>query len=377
MELGSTGSYTLFAPWERGDKESLARLAELAVNDPVIKTVLEAVGGYLLLLDEHRQILGANSDFLTALGLEKGDSLLGQRSGEALGCVHAQTGPNGCGTSLHCCHCGAVLTMLAAQASGEPTSGECTLAHRHDDNVACAHYDLKITPLPLAGGTVLACVFHDITAARRRELLEKVFMHDMRNVLAGLQAWSDQLRDDTPSEAAQNVVRLVDQLLNEVESQSLLQRAETGDLRAHLRPVNANRVLEAVEAMFLNHPCRKGKDLVVDHAPQDRTLTTDQSLLLRVLGNMVKNAFEACPPSSQVRLWYEGTVGGTAFHVHNPGVIPPSVAAHIFQPHFSNKGRNRGFGTYAMRLLGENCLGGRVSFVADAVAGTKFSIELP
>jgi len=377
MELGSTGTYTLFAPGEREEAGSLARLAEQAVADPVVKTVLEAVGGYILLLDEHRQILAANRELLAALGLEKGDPLVGQRPGEALGCIHAQTGPRGCGTSLHCCHCGAVLAILAAQTTSAPASGECTLAHRDDEAVACSHYDLKITPLPLAGKTVLACVFHDITAVRRRELLERIFMHDMRNVLAGLQAWSDQLRDDTPSEAAQNVVRLVEQLMHEVESQSLMLRAETGDLRAHLRPVSANRVLEAVETMFLHHPCRIGKDLVVERLPEDTTLTTDQSLLVRVLGNMVKNAFEASPPGSRVRLWFEGTVGGTAFHVHNPGIIPPSVAAHIFQPHFSNKGRNRGFGTYAMRLLGENCLGGRVSFVTDAVAGTKFSVELP
>ena len=64
-------------------------------------------------------------------------------------------------------------------------------------------------------------------------------MHDARNVLAGLQAWSEQLREKTPSEAAQNVVRLVEQLLGEVESQSVLLRAELGDLRAHLSPVGA------------------------------------------------------------------------------------------------------------------------------------------
>jgi sensor histidine kinase regulating citrate/malate metabolism len=135
--------------------------------------------------------------------------------------------------------------------------------------------------------------------------------------------------------------------------------------------------MEAVETMFRNHPCSEGKKLLAQRVPGDRTMTTDESLLVRVLGNMVKNALEASPPGSQVRLWFERTVGGSAFHVHNPGIIPPSVAAHIFQPHFSSKGRSRGFGTYAMRLIGENCLGGRVSFVTDAGAGTQFSVELP
>jgi C4-dicarboxylate-specific signal transduction histidine kinase len=236
---------------------------------------------------------------------------------------------------------------------------------------------MKITPLPLDGHTVLACVLQDITAARRRELLERIFMHDVRNVLAGLQAWSDQLCEETPSEAAQNVVRLVEQLVHEVESQSVLLRAEIGDLRAHLRPVHVNHVMETVETMFQNHPCSEGKNLLARGVPEDTTLVTDESLLVRVLGNMVKNALEASPPRSQVLLWCEATVGGLVFHVHNPGCIPPSVAAHIFQPHFSSKGHNRGFGTYAMRLVGEHCLGGRVDFVTDIVAGTQFNIELP
>jgi signal transduction histidine kinase len=278
---------------------------------------------------------------------------------------------------LHCRHCGAVLAILAAQTTNQPTTGECTLARREDGRVACAQYAVKITPLPLAGQTVLACVLHDITAMRRRELLERIFMHDARSLLTGLQGWSDELREETPSEAAQNVVRLVEQLVREVESQSVLLRAEIGDLRAHLRPMHVNHVMESIETMFRNHPCREGKDLLAEHVPGDRTLTTDEGLLMRVLGNMVKNALEASPPGGQVRLWFESRVGGSAFHVHNPGTIPPSVAAHIFQPHFSSKGHNRGFGTYAMRLIGENCLGGRVSFVSDAVAGTQFSIELP
>jgi sensor histidine kinase regulating citrate/malate metabolism len=132
-----------------------------------------------------------------------------------------------------------------------------------------------------------------------------------------------------------------------------------------------------VEAMFSNHPSSRDKTLLAERAPEEATLNTDKSLLLRVLGNMVTNAFESSPPGSQVRLWYEKSLGGSILHVHNPGIIPPSVITHIFQPHFSSKGKNRGFGTYSMRLIGEYCLGGRVSFTTDAVAGTRFSLELP
>ena len=377
MELATSGLETHFAPAKRTDHKTLARLAAQALADPVVKTVLETVGGFLVVLDEHRQILAANREFLSGLRLQSGDRLTGQRPGEALGCIHAHTGPSGCGTSLYCRHCGAVRAILAAQTTSKSATGECTLAHRDGDRVVCAQYRVKITPLPLDGHTVLACVLQDITAARRRELLERIFMHDVRNVLAGLQAWSDQLCEETPSEAAQNVVRLVEQLVHEVESQSVLLRAEIGDLRAHLRPVHVNHVMETVETMFQNHPCSEGKNLLARGVPEDTTLVTDESLLVRVLGNMVKNALEASPPRSQVLLWCEATVGGLVFHVHNPGCIPPSVAAHIFQPHFSSKGHNRGFGTYAMRLVGEHCLGGRVDFVTDIVAGTQFNIELP
>jgi hypothetical protein len=66
-----------------------------------------------------------------------------------------------------------------------------------------------------------------------------------------------------------------------------------------------------------------------------------------------------------------------AFHVHNPGEIPPAVAARIFQRSFTTKaGTGHGLGTYSMKLLGERYLGGKVSFTTGAEAGTVFSIRL-
>jgi len=54
------------------------------------------------------------------------------------------------------------------------------------------------------------------------------------------------------------------------------------------------------------------------------------------------------------------------------------VQARIFQRSFSTKAvRGRGLGTYSMKLFGERCLGGEVSFGSATGTGTVFSIRLP
>jgi K+-sensing histidine kinase KdpD len=368
---------TFFAPAERSEPKSLAQVAENIIADPVMQAVLQSTGGLLLVLNKHRQALVGNPELVAALGLKSAGELVGQRPGEALGCLYAETGPAGCGTSMHCQHCGAVLAILSAQTTQQSTTGECTLAHRKGERVACSQYQVKVTPLTVANESVLVTVFHDITGVRRREMLEMTFLHDARNLLAGLQGWGLQLREETQSEAARNVGRLIDQLIGEVETQDVLLRAEGGFLRARANLMPVNRLFDVLAEMFHNHPCSREKSLHIERVAEDELVNTDQGLLFRVLVSMITNALEASPASSEVRVCFQRSLTSSIFHVHNPGVIPPSVAARIFQPHFSSKGRNRGVGTYAMRLLGEHCLGGRVSFVTDAVTGTRFSIEIP
>jgi len=69
--------------------------------------------------------------------------------------------------------------------------------------------------------------------------------------------------------------------------------------------------------------------------------------------------------------------GRARFEVHNPGVIPDDVALRIFQRSFSTRGgKGRGLGTYSMKILGENVLGGSVGFQSDPAAGTAFHLDL-
>ena len=78
------------------------------------------------------------------------------------------------------------------------------------------------------------------------------------------------------------------------------------------------------------------------------------------------------------KAWHRAEDGRPGFHVQNPGVILPDVAAQIFHRSFSTKGGyGRGLGTYGMKLLGEDHLGGSLSFKSTEAEGTRFTILLP
>jgi sensor histidine kinase regulating citrate/malate metabolism len=70
----------------------------------------------------------------------------------------------------------------------------------------------------------------------------------------------------------------------------------------------------------------------------------------------------------------EGT--GLIFQVHNEGIIPREIQLQLFQRSFSTKGKGRGIGTYSIRLLVENYLKGKVTFVSNEDCGTNFSVEI-
>jgi sensor histidine kinase regulating citrate/malate metabolism len=58
--------------------------------------------------------------------------------------------------------------------------------------------------------------------------------------------------------------------------------------------------------------------------------------------------------------------------------MPPEVQARVFQRSFSTKSQHgRGLGTYSMKLLAENYLRGKVSFLSEVESGTVFFLDLP
>jgi len=373
---------TWFAPAGRAAPERLAEETRVALQSPVFRAIIESLDGYLMILNPQRQILAVNERLLKDLGLEKPECMIGSRPGEALSCIHATEMTGGCGTSKACATCGAVNAILDSQRNGEAVTSECLATVRRGEVTESAEFRVRATPARVGPFEFTILVFQDISAQKRRDALERVFFHDILNTVGGLMGWSSLLErsiDENPRETAQRIVALSRRLTQEIRDQRALLEAESGSLEVMPQPVRPADLFDSLATVFEAHDAARGKNLVLEPPPAGEVIETDESLLMRVLINMTKNALEAIHPGETVTVRFERLPDGRpAFRVHNPGAIPEMIALRIFQRSFSTKGgRGRGIGTYSVKLFGEQYLKGRVGFTSTVEEGTTFFIELP
>jgi CheY-like chemotaxis protein len=375
--LSTDWQATCFAPAERATAHELIEEYQLCLDHPVVTAILDAVQGHVVILNAQRQVVAANQAILDSLQRVGQPSVVGLRPGELLSCAHYADGPNGCGTGEHCRTCGAVFAILASQQIDRPANGECRLTMRRDNELSAVDFSVRATPLVLGGRRLTAFVLHDISAQKRRELLERVFLHDISNTVTAMSAWGETLANGVSDGAAVAIVAFLRRLRDELDAQRALIQAESRQLPVRHVVCSAARLLENLDETFAGSGFVARKQLEISVPSGDTEFVSDARLVLRVLVNMVKNALEATERGGIVRAWFEWREGRPAFFVHNEAVIAPAHQSHIFERSYSTKGEGRGIGTYAMKLLGENYLRGEVSFSSARPGGTVFALVLP
>jgi signal transduction histidine kinase len=214
---------------------------------------------------------------------------------------------------------------------------------------------------------------------RRRRTLERVYFHDILNMITAVRGFSDFLRHTDPpnkEEIFDSIYRASDQVIDEIETQRALSEAEHGELSVEPTQVSARMVLERVLEWYRHHDAGRARELVLAPESEEAILESDPSLLNRVLGNMIKNAVEASGPQETVTAGCRRVGERVEFWVHNTGVIPKELRSRIFHADVSTKGKGRGLGTYSMKLLTSR-LRGEVSFVSSEREGTTFRAYYP
>ncbi len=371
---------TYFAPAERTPPAKLQAQYQRLCAEPVIRKLMDSFPEPAVVLNRQRMIVLANDKFAQMLD-RRSEQFLGLRLGEAVQCVHAFDEPAGCGTTEFCQYCGAVNAMVHCLEHHAPESEECRIT-RHEKGETNP-LDLRVwaTPITIGGELYMVFAVRDITDEKRRLVLERIFFHDLLNLAGGLRGLLDLWPALTGSEALEiesAAQRLAEQMLEEIESQRDLAAAERGDLPVDIHLVNVESLLSSLLVLYSHHTCAVGKKVAPPAFSGVRLIPTDERLLRRVLGNLIKNALEASEPGQTVEVAFVNQDDRAVFTVHNENTMPEEVRLQLFQRSFSTKpGPGHGIGSYSVKLLTERYLRGKVSFTSDKAKGTTFVVELP
>ncbi len=363
---------------ERAAAGEVRRQSRLFSERMLLRILPEVVPCALVVLNAQRQIVFVNDRFMDlAYPGKRRDQIYGLRPGEALGCIHASESPDGCGTTEFCSTCGAVGAILASQ-QGQAEVRECRILRGE----ASEALDLRVwaSPVEVEGESFSVFAALDISHEKRRQALERIFLHDIHNVACGL-SWCIGFLDKAgPQERGRHlddIRRLCRELNEEIGAQRTLLRAESGELVFTQAKFGTMDLLNEAIDLYRSHPVAQGRVLCLDERAQDATVVSDRVLLLRVVCNLIKNALEACREGQTVTVGCTAADGTAEFWVHNAGFMPREVQLQIFQRSFSTKGLGRGLGTYSVRLLTERYLKGSVSFTSSAEFGTTFRVRCP
>lgn len=344
-----------------------------------IKDILASMSSIVCILNKQNQIVFSNDVLLQKYNFDLEKNILGVRPGEVFSCVNAKNKTGGCGTSERCEYCGARTAFEEAWGSMEKVIHECKITSRKDDEIYQLDLEVSATPVTFEKEYLIVAI-EDITEQNRKLLLERIFFHDILNIAGSLQGVIDlvpSLSQEEQNTYLEIAGSLTEQIIDEIKGQQQMTKAESGELQVHLRILNIDKVLKKLADHIRFHNVSHEKEIRIFNHTELKVVYSDETLLTRVLLNMVKNAMEAVRQGEEIVLEAIDLEDKVRFRVHNNTYIPRDIQLQIFQRSFSTKGNNRGIGTYSMKLLGESYLKGCVGFTSLEEAGTTFFIDLP
>lgn len=333
------------------------------------QTIFDSTNSSFIVVDKDVNIIYLNDKSFVELYDEM------QRPGDVLKCINAVQSEKGCGTSVHCPHCNLRNSVHKAISSKDIVNQEVVLTVENNIKLVLQE---TATPFEFDGKEYAAIFILDISNRKREQMFERVFFHDMKNLVGAMGSFIDILHQESNYDLLCEIKKINAQIMDELSLQQELIYAEKGILSHTFNNLGIDEILSHIEHSLSPMVVTKGKHLVIENHCGNETVSSDLNLLHRILLNMIKNAVEASGKSSDtITLSARVVKGNVQFAVHNNAVIPEHYRTNIFKFGTSSKGEGRGIGTYSMKLLGENYLKGKVWFESENNIGTTFYLALP
>lgn len=363
---------------ESSQKKQLADV----ITDPLMREFLEriifnspVISG---ILDDSRRLLYANKAMLEAVSLPNFEEALTLRPGELLQCVNSELTPGGCGSAEACELCGAFDSMKKSKKEMESSTKEFRVLSRREGKVKSLTFKFTSTPFVVDDKFLYLIYLEDINSIKRQHELEKIFFHDIMNSIGSLKGVISLMKKQQKADPLHlNILEATyNNLFDTVSEQKQLTMAERRELELHKEEIDSYDLLIETTIPFNEYKSHRAEVIIAEDTLK-MTFISDPALLSRVLVNMTKNAVEASDRAQIVTLGAKKLGDYIRFWVQNETFIPRSEQLLIFERSFSTKGTGRGLGTFSIKLLGEEYLGGKVDFTSDEEKGTTFWIDIP
>jgi nitrogen fixation/metabolism regulation signal transduction histidine kinase len=255
-----------------------------------------------------------------------------------------------------------------------------------------SHFGVTVSPLLAGGARGAICLFSDLTDVveleeqlRLKEALARLgeltagLAHEFRNGLATIHGYSRLISPDTLPVQYQTYlqgIRQESEALGHVVTNFLnFARPERVTLsRVALGPL----VQRAADDLRREMPA----GTTIERAGEFGEVEGDEVLLRQVLGNLLRNAAEACAEAgTQPAIVIEGRVdrqrGMCALLVRDNGPgIPEAARERVFQPFFTTRSRGTGLGLAIVQkiVVTHN---GRVGVSTSPAGGASIDLTFP
>lgn len=250
---------------------------------------------------------------------------------------------------------------------------------------------VQVAPLS-AGDEGLLFVFVDVTELRRLESLRRDFVanasHELRTPIAAVRSATETLRFGALEDRAAAfrfldiIERNAQRLQSLVEDMLELSKLESNEFKLKREPVELQRVVPIVLALFRERAEKKGVRLSSELPAVLPAIDGDARALEHVLSNLVDNAVKYCPRDSRILVGgsYDDDRVKLVVSDTGPGIAAEHLSRVFERFYRIDAGRSRelggtGLGLSIVKHMVE-AMRGKVSVESTVGVGSTFRVTL-
>jgi signal transduction histidine kinase len=335
------------------------------------EALLETITDGVLLVDDRGRLIHSNRYALEILAIvDDKDAVLPESAGReefraALGSIMASSD-----------------TMSREEISLGGEEG-CDISAR---NFRLVSRQFSLATLKRPGRVIM---IRDVTLEKEIESARETFFHmithDMRTPICSIQGYAELLQKQTGVSSGSEkcldaIMRSSERLKGMVEDILNTIKLERGEMA--LNPVAMDGGEFCRRLLELHRPLAARRNIGLSVVPPEcgSVFCADESLLERVVANLLGNALKFTPAGGRVELRCRPRGGYMLFSVEDSGPgVPEEMREEIFRKHYQlEEHKHMGFGLgLAMCRLAVELHGGRIWVESGAGKGAVFAFDIP